>query len=55
MSICWGGGLISVFLRGGGVVRYRGVIKQKSPDFRSPDVGISVVMKVELQKLKKFC
>ena len=28
---------------GGGVVRYRGqVIKQKSPDFRSPEVGISV-------------
>ena len=30
----WGGG--------GGVVRYRGVTKEKSPDFRSPKVGISV-------------
>ena len=29
------------FLEGGGVVRYRGVIKQKSPDFRSPEVGVS--------------
>ena len=26
---------------GGRVVRYRGVIKEKSPDFRSPEVGIS--------------
>ena len=32
-----------LFLRGGGqVVRYRGVMKGKSPDFRSPEVGISV-------------
>ena len=30
-----------LFLRGGGGgVRYRGVIKEKSPDFRSPAVGI---------------
>ena len=28
--------------RQGGVVRYRGLIKEKSPDFRSPEVGISV-------------
>ena len=27
-------------VRGGGVVRCRGVIKEKSPDFRSPEVGI---------------
>ena len=25
----------------GSLVRYRGVIKQQSPDFRSPEVGIS--------------
>ena len=40
-----GGGVISFFLAslggGGGVVRCRGVIKEKSPDFRSPEVGIS--------------
>ena len=29
--------------RGGQVVQYRGVIKGKSPDFRSPEVGISVL------------
>ena len=29
------------FLGGGWVVRCRGVIKEKSPDFRSPEVGIS--------------
>ena len=29
---------------GGGVVRYRGVINEKSPDFRSPEVGISAFM-----------
>ena len=35
-----------LFLRGGGgcgVVRYRGVIKEKSPDSSSPEVGISEV------------
>ena len=33
-----------LFLRGGGgVARYRGVIKEKSPDFRSPEVGISAL------------
>ena len=32
-----------LFLRGGGVVRYRGVIKEKYPDFRSPEVGISAL------------
>ena len=26
---------------GGGIVRYRGVIKEKSPDYRSSEVGIS--------------
>ena len=31
-----------LFLGGGGVVRSRGVIKEESPDFRSPEVGISV-------------
>ena len=36
-----GGGLISFFFGGGGVVRYRGVMKEKLPDFRSPEVGIS--------------
>ena len=30
-----------LFSWGGGVVRCRGVIKEKSPDFRSPEVGIS--------------
>ena len=29
---------------GGGEVRCRGVIKEKSPDFRSPEVGISAVV-----------
>ena len=29
------------FREGDGVIRYRGVIKQKSPDFRSPEIGIS--------------
>ena len=29
---------------GVGVVRYRGVIKEKSPDFRSPEVGTSEVL-----------
>ena len=34
--------VIAFFLRGGGgVVRCRGVIKEISPDFRSPEVGIS--------------
>ena len=38
-----GGGLISFFLGGGGgeVIPYWGVIKQKSPDFRSLEVGVS--------------
>ena len=34
------------FLEGGGgvgVVQYRGVMKEKSPDFRSSEVGISVL------------
>ena len=32
-----------ILLRGGGVVRLGGgVKKEKSPDFRSPEVGISV-------------
>lgn len=32
----------SIFSWGGGVVvRCRGVIKEKSPDFRFPEVGIS--------------
>ena len=29
---------------GGGVLRYGGVTKQKSPDFRSPEVGISALL-----------
>ena len=32
-----------LLLGGGGVVRCQGVIKEKSPDFRSPEVGISGV------------
>ena len=33
-----------LFLGGGGqVVRYQGVIKGKSPDFRSPEIGISAL------------
>ena len=31
-----------LFLGGGGVVRSRGVIREESPDFRSPGVGIFV-------------
>ena len=33
----WGGGGVEIF--GGGVVQ-----KRESPDFRSPEVGISVIM-----------
>ena len=41
---------------GGGVVRYRGVIKEKSPDFRSPVVGISgfVVSLVDLLNMNSL-
>ena len=39
-KLIWGHG--GRFDGGGWVVRYRGVIKEKSPDFRSPEVGISV-------------
>ena len=31
------------FLSGRGLVRYRSVIEEKSPDFRSPEVGISAL------------
>ena len=38
-----GGGVIAFFLGGGdGVILCRLVIKEKSPDFGSPDIGISV-------------
>ena len=45
-----------LFLWGGGVVRYRGVIKEKSPDFRSPGVGISgfVVSLVDLLNINSL-
>ena len=37
--------MVNFFLGGGGVVvGCRGVIKEKSPDFRFPEVGISVYM-----------
>ena len=40
-----GGGLISFFLGGGGgVARCLGVISEKSPDFRSQEVGISGIV-----------
>ena len=32
--------------RGGEVVRYQGVMKQKSPDFLSPTVGISGFLRI---------
>ena len=33
--------MVNFFLGGGVVVQCRGVIKEKSPDFRFPEVGIS--------------
>ena len=42
-----GGGL------GGGVIRYQVVIKEKSQDFRSPEVGISeiyIILKISLHR-----
>ena len=35
----WGGGCGAMKFRGGGLVK-----KRESPDFRSPEVGISVIM-----------
>ena len=45
------------FLEGVGVVQYRGVIKQKYSDFRSPEVGISansLCLEGEATKLMNF-
>ena len=38
----WGGG--------GGVVKYQGAVKEKSPEFRSQEVGISAVIHVSIGK-----
>ena len=43
-----GGGAIAFFL-GGKVVRCWSIIKEKSPDFRSPEVGISDYMVVNYE------
>ena len=35
---------------GGGVVKYQGAVKEKSPEFRSQEVGISAVIHVSIGK-----
>ena len=40
-SFSGGGGVIAFFVGGGGGSSMSGVKEEKSPDFRSPEVGIS--------------